>query len=163
MTLIGIDPGPVRSAAVLLIDGQVAATYFAQSQYLIDWLFRRHAESRPLHIACEHIQCMGMAVGATVFETAYWVGEYRHSARLMDAPFLKVFRGEVKMHLCGSMRAKDGNIRQALLDRYGEVGTKKAPGPMFGMSGDLWSALAVATTAADKLACEAILTAQGKV
>ena len=34
---------------------------------------------------------------------------------------------EEKMNLCGSMKAKDSNIRQALIDRFGEVGTKKNP------------------------------------
>lgn len=59
-------------------------------------------------------------------------------------------RRAVKLHLCGSMRAKDGNIRQALVDRFGgqaqAVGTKKAPGPLFGLSSHRWSALAVAVT-----------------
>jgi hypothetical protein len=35
-----------------------------------------------------------------------------------------------------------------LIDIYGEVGTKKNPGGTFGMSGDKWAALAVATAAA---------------
>jgi hypothetical protein len=42
------------------------------------------------------------------------------------------------------MRAKDANIRQALIDKLGAVGTKKAPGPLYGISGHLWAALAVA-------------------
>jgi len=57
-----------------------------------------------------------------------------------------VFRRDVKMHLCGSARAKDANIRQALLDRLGPVGTKKAPGPLYGVKSHIWAALAVAVT-----------------
>jgi len=60
----------------------------------------------------------------------------------------------VKLHLCGSARAKDTNIRQALIDRYGgsaAIGKKAAPGPLYGVSKDVWSALAVAVTAADTL------------
>jgi hypothetical protein len=60
-----------------------------------------------------------------------------------------VFRRDVKLHLCGSARAKDPNIRQALLDRFGPVGTKKAPGPLYGVKSHIWSALAVAVTASE--------------
>jgi len=60
----------------------------------------------------------------------------------------------VKLHLTQTRRAKDANIRQALIDRYGPgkalaVGLKATPGPLYGLTGDCWSALAVAVTAAD--------------
>jgi hypothetical protein len=48
-------------------------------------------------------------------------------------------------------RAKDQNIRQALIDRLGPPGTKKNPGPTYGVTSHMWSALAVAVTAHDKL------------
>ncbi|HET6477318.1 MAG TPA: hypothetical protein VFH93_14740 [Thermoleophilia bacterium] len=44
---------------------------------------------------------------------------------------------------------KDANIRQALLDRFGgpaAVGRKAAPGPLYGIARDVWSALAIAVT-----------------
>jgi hypothetical protein len=47
------------------------------------------------------------------------------------------------------MKAKDGNIRQALIDRFGPVGTKKNPGWFYGFSGDVWQAYAVGVTYAD--------------
>ncbi len=62
-------------------------------------------------------------------------------------------RFDVKLHLCGNARAKDTNIRQALIDRFGgiegkskAVGTKKAPGPLYGCKSHMWAALAVAVT-----------------
>jgi hypothetical protein len=64
-----------------------------------------------------------------------------------------VYRREVKTNLCGSMKAKDGNVRQALIDRFGgkekAIGKKKTPGPLYGFSADVWQALAVAITFAD--------------
>ena len=54
------------------------------------------------------------------------------------------------MNLCYDSRAKDGNIRQALIDRFGPVGTKKAPGWFYGVSKDVWAAVAVGVTWADK-------------
>jgi hypothetical protein len=55
-----------------------------------------------------------------------------------------VYRNAVKLHICGTPRAKDPNIRQALIDKYGAPGTKKNPGPTYGVSSHLWSALAIA-------------------
>jgi hypothetical protein len=56
------------------------------------------------------------------------------------------------MFLCGSMKAKDSSIRQAIIDRYrkpdGKCPTKKG-GPLHGISGDCWAALAVALTVRD--------------
>ena len=62
----------------------------------------------------------------------------------------RIKRLEVKLWLCHDSKAKDANIRQALIDRFGPVGTKNNPAPMFGMAGDMWAALAVAVTWWDK-------------
>jgi hypothetical protein len=101
-------------------------------------------------VACEHIQCFGLPVGAEVFECAYWIGDFRCSCKNKGTLFLPVYRSEVKMHFCHSMRAKDANIRMVLIDRLGAPGTKKNPGPTYGIKGDIWSALAIAVLAFDK-------------
>ena len=69
---------------------------------------------------------------------------------------MKVYRKEVKLALCNSLRARDSNIRRALLDRFGPtrkqaVGTKARPGPLYGVKSHIWAALAVAVTHADTL------------
>jgi hypothetical protein len=91
-----------------------------------------------------------MAVGREVFETVFAIGMFSQHVRGIRL----VPRRDVKMHLCQSPRAKDGNIRQALLDRCGVVGTKKSPGPLYGISQHRWSALAVAVTAFERDATE---------
>jgi hypothetical protein len=98
-------------------------------------------------VVIEMVASYGMAVGASVFETCVTIGRFvQLFSRL---PVSMMYRKDVKMHLCNSMRAKDANIRQALLDRLGPQGTKKNPGPTFGVSKDIWSALACAVTFAD--------------
>jgi hypothetical protein len=94
-------------------------------------------------IAIEMIASYGMAVGADVFQTCVEIGRF---VEVAGEHVSLVFRRDVKMHLCGSARAKDANIRQALLDRLGPVGTKKAPGPLYGVKSHIWAALAVAVT-----------------
>lgn len=112
------------------------------------------ASIRPFDtVVIEGIESFGMAVGKEVFETVFWSGRFAEKAGV----FHRVFRKQVKLHLCGSMKAKDPNIRQALIDRFGGVegkakaiGKKAEPGPLYGIKSHIWSALAVAVTYSDR-------------
>jgi hypothetical protein len=95
-------------------------------------------------VVIEMVACYGMPVGAEVFETCTWIGRYLELAEQLEMKTARIFRREIKIALCGSMKAKDANIRQALLDIYGPQGTKKNPGKTYGVKGDEWAALAVA-------------------
>jgi hypothetical protein len=97
-------------------------------------------------VACEMIASYGMAVGASTFETCVWIGRFIEVARVEVE---LIYRKDIKLFLCGTMRAKDANIRQALLDRIGPHGTKAQPGPTYGIKSHTWAALAVAVFAAN--------------
>jgi hypothetical protein len=149
MLILGIDPGPTESAWVRW-DSKTEAILdmmICHSDYLIEEIGRYPFDV----LAVEHIQCQGMAVGKTVFETCYWIGEVRQWARTMAVKWFPVMRSDVKMHWCGSPRAKDPNIRQAIIDRFGAPGTKANKGKLYGVKRDLWSALAIAVYAGDML------------
>ena len=100
--------------------------------------------------AIEIIESYGMAVGRDVFETCEWIG--RFTACACGIPVKYVYRLEEKITLCNSSKAKDANIRQALIDTYAKFdfkngrGTKATPDTLYGFHADVWSALAVATT-----------------
>ncbi len=153
MRLLAIDPGTTESAWLI---------YDTETRVPVEWdkalnervlVFLDSSDADQL--AIENVASYGMTVGAEVFSTCIWIGRFseawrRRSGRL---PML-VFRRECKLHLCGSARAKDANVRQALIDRYGPgretaIGRKASPGVLYGVSGDVWSALAVAVTAAE--------------
>lgn len=78
-------------------------------------------------LVIEMIASYGMAVGQTVFETCVWIGRFVEIASFNNIKFEYIYRKDEKMNLCYSMKAKDSNIRQALIDRFGPVGTKKNP------------------------------------
>ena len=142
MRLLAIDPGPEKSAW-LVLDGTTPTAWGIDLN-----------EDVPLtpgdHLAIEMVQSFGMAVGAEVFETVFWIGRFVEAWQQTFRGYTRVYRKDVKLHMCGTPRAKDANIRQALIDRYGgkeaAIGTKKAPGPLYGIKADLWSALAVGIT-----------------
>lgn len=73
------------------------------------------------------IASYGMSVGKEVFETCVWIGRFTELAVLQNIDVEYIYRAEEKMNLCHTMKAKDTNIRQALIDRFGVVGTKKNP------------------------------------
>ena len=78
-------------------------------------------------VAIEMIASYGMAVGKEVFETCVWIGRFKEIAEFNNIKVEYIYRKDEKMNICHSMKAKDSNIRQALIDRFGEVGTKKNP------------------------------------
>ena len=145
MKILAIDPGPVTSACVIWGNGHVYDGIEVKNETLLANLAANTVRGAEL-CAIEMIACYGMPVGKEVFETCVWIGRFRERAQ-MQVQF--VYRADVKMHLCHSMRAKDANIRQALIDKHGPVGTKKSPGKLYGISGHLWAALAVADFAGE--------------
>lgn len=155
MKVLGIDPGTEKSALVLL-DGK-RVTWFATlpNAEVVHVLGSSDVPDnrQPQLIGIEMIASYGMPVGAEVFETCVWIGRFIEAYN-GTAPIERIKRIEVKSHLCHSGKAKDGHIRQALIDRYGgkekAIGRKKTPGPLYGISEHEWAALAVAVTVADQ-------------
>ncbi len=91
-----------------------------------------------------------MPIGESTIRSITWNGRYIQSALDKNIPVYPIYRKEEKINLCHSMKAKDSNIRQALIDRFGEVGTKKNQGFFYGFKKDIWSAFAVGCTYLDK-------------
>jgi len=146
--ILGIDPGPKEHAFVWW-DWQEKRVVELQTRPSFEVLYsstQRSLLANVQDIACEWIESYGMAVGQEVFRTVAGIGWL---AGTIGREVRMVPRKAVKMHLCNSMRAKDANIRQALIDRFGSQGTKKSPGPLFGVSSHYWAALAVAVYAAE--------------
>lgn len=141
--ILAIDPGPLKSAFVRWDGERVIDCAWIDNHEIRDVIAMNR---RKRTIAIEMIASYGMAVGADVFSTCVEIGRMVEAA---GGSVSLVFRRDVKLHLCGSARAKDANIRQALLDRFGPVGTKKTPGPLYGVKSHIWSALAVAVTASE--------------
>lgn len=154
MRILSIDPGSTDSAYCIYDTVEDRPIQFSKLDnsllaaiILTDDRFER--------VVCEMISSYGMAVGDTIFETCTWVGSYRQACRDRSPGlgFEYMFRKDVKMHLCQNMRATDANIRQVLLDRFGDPGTKtnkkRPPGVLFGMKADEWAALSVAVTWSD--------------
>jgi len=142
--IFAVDPGTTESAWLATNNGLIHRHGMLGNEHLVQTLKTWCPGDE---LAIEMVASYGMPVGREVFETCVWIGRFIEAWK---GSWSFVYRRDVKLYLCGSMKAKDGNIRQALIDRYGgkekAVGNKKNPGPLYGISGDVWSALAIALT-----------------
>lgn len=141
-SILAIDPGTTESGWCVFKQGKVLASGVASNDDVLDMISGGLGDE----MAIEMVASYGMAVGKEVFETVLWIGRFQQARRTPEAVRL-IYRKDVKMHLCGSTRAKDANVRQALIDLIGPRGTKKNPGPTYGVTSHAWAALAVAVTA----------------
>lgn len=153
MTILAIDPGTTQSGWCVFDGGRVEASGVMPNGEMLDYVQCMRFEINGCRLAIEMIASYGMPVGREVFETCVWIGRFKQAWHAPDAVEL-VYRKDVKMHLCGTMKAKDANVRQALLDMFPrtgggktpQVGTKGQPGPLYGVSSHAWPALGVAIT-----------------
>lgn len=120
----------------------------------------------PAYLVIERVAGYGRPVGDEMFETVYWSGKFSEAWEVRGFVCERVLRKEVKLVLLGNTNQKnpDGPIRQALIDQFGGQdvaigkppilkGKKKRPdtrGPLWDVVKDIWAALAVAVTFADR-------------
>lgn len=154
--ILAIDPGNIESAFVVL-DKNLKPINFGKinNEELITEIYENNFIECD-YFVIEMIASMGMAVGQTIFDTCVWIGRFSEAIEstygIHASETKYIFRKEEKMNLCGSTRAKDGNIIQALIDRFapGEQnkgkGIKKLPGWFYGFKKDIWQAYAVGVT-----------------
>ena len=151
--ILGIDPGPTHCGFVL---------YDATAQRVIE----SHKQIEVVEaitgidiyagrvdlVAIEMVQSYGIA-GASLLQTARSVGRLEQAATGLRLPTRLVYRREVlrALDVTGNGN-RDSLVRQRLIEMHGgerraAMGTKKAPGPLYGVSSHAWAALAVAVAA----------------
>ena len=163
MTILAIDPGTTESAYVLLVDEIIekfGKVLNADMLPIIESIKGRHDSI----CVIEEVRSYGMAVGQEVFRTVFWTGMFAREWGEDGLRFLG--RKQVVIHVCGQPKAKDANVRQAMLDRWGPAKvervthgtdrkgkpttkTVKVDGPTAGISKDVWAALAIASMTLD--------------
>ena len=160
--ILAIDPGTERSAWVSYdIHTKLPSQFDITDNQTLLKMLERDPEIDDIFysvdvLAIEMIASYGMPVGKSIFETCAWIGRFEQAFGWVKCK--RIYRIEVKSQLCRNSRAKDSNIRQAIIDRYPptgggkcpQIGTKKQPGPLYGVRSDIWAALAIAITYAEK-------------
>ena len=140
MKILAIDPGSTESAYCVIDADTYEPLSFGKQDN--NWLLGFMDTQGALFgkVIIEMIASYGMAVGKEVFDTCEWYGRFvQLYCDTNENPKIEyVFRKDVKINLCNSMKAKDSNIRQSLIDRFGVVGIKKNQGWFYGFKKDIW-------------------------
>ena len=169
MRILAIDPGSEKSGFVLLRPGPRLITDHGE---VIDsgklpneelrQRIREHGFGRVDVGVIEFTKPRGERAYAQLFEALFWAGRLAECLERCSVveSWERLDRIEVKKHLTGKTGGKDANdsaIIAVLVDRFGgiggraaAVGTKANPGPLYGVTGDAWQALALAVTWADQ-------------
>lgn len=151
MTVFAIDPGSSQSGVVTWDGGRV----------LYAGVLSNHEVLNEIQMTCRSVDVLaieevghfgtGMPAGKDVFRTVRWAGRFEQcwAERRGEESVQYVLRPTIKTHLCGTPRAKDANVGQALRDRIGPKGTQKNKGPLYGVTSHAIQALALAVYVTD--------------
>lgn len=157
--ILAFDPGNEQTAYCLIDRETRKPIEFGKvkNEDALRYMYATNgAARRATAVIIEMVASYGMAVGASVFQTCVMIGRLTEAANNIGVPVEYVYRMEEKMAICHDSKAKDANIRQALIDRFAQhdfkngKGTKKDPDWFYGFAKDEWSAYAVGITFLEK-------------
>lgn len=149
MRIFAIDPGNVTSSWVLL---ETSATWPPRLEdYALDeenaLLEARLHRARWDVAVIEMVRSYGRPVGSEIFETCVWIGRFEKAIDASTASRARIGRQEMKSALGLTMKTSDSGVRACMLDIYGgkdvALGSKTRRGPLWGVTEDVWAALAV--------------------
>lgn len=157
--ILSIDPGNIESAFTIITRDTCEPLHFGKwdNEELITEIREMAIDWNVDDVVIEMIghYGTGMPAGKTVFDTCVWIGRFIQA--LQPRPVDLIKRATVKTHLCGVAKAKDGNVMQALVDRFAPdtpnrgKGNKAEPGFFYGFSKDIWQAMALGVYRADNV------------
>lgn len=76
-------------------------------------------ETKAIRLLIETPKPRGMPTAGEEMETLIHIGRFIQTWSQLGGRYSYVFRQEVKLHICGSARAKDPNVNQAIRDMFG--------------------------------------------
>lgn len=142
MIIIAIDPGTHASGYVEM-DGN-GRIILADKEVPNEEVLNTMRTLWPgVAVAIEMMSFQGPSrmVGAETFETCVWIGRFEEAAHPCKTALV------TRSAVLKALGAKnDSQVAFALRELYGgqktAVGSKRAPGPLYGVSGHAWQALA---------------------
>lgn len=166
--LLGIDPGTTQSAYALYAVGAKAASLSKKADNLVILNDLKNLSFVADFMVMEQLKAYGHA-SDSLFFTAMWTGRFISAWLSGDKEgerYTLLPRKTIVAQLCGTVRAKDKDVRMALVDYFTSIGakqgggkipvigTKKSPGTLFGYSQDRWAALSAAVCWHQFTACD---------
>ena len=158
--ILAIDPGNKQSGYAILDTDYKPVDFGKIDNTTLKSIIRQAVWSKRVdRVVIEMVASYGMPVGETVFDTCVWIGRFTEliaQCPTQDTEITYVKRKEYIVDLIGSVKAKDSNVIQYLIDRFAKdtpnrgKGTKDNEGWFHGFKADVWQAYAIAVWALDK-------------
>lgn len=158
--VFAIDPGNEQSAWCIMSEDYKLLDFNKQpNKEVMETMCSRLKNTETVvsligRVVIERVASYGMPVGREVFDTCEWIGRFSQEAEKL-VPVDYIYRKDEKLYLCHDSRAKDANIRAALIERFAQHdlkngrGTKGNPDYFYGVKADIWASIAVACTFLD--------------
>lgn len=154
--VLGIDPG-TNNSGVVLFDPNIPAVLMTNGAMpnnevmsLLNDMVGPAVSGNSTIVALEVIKAIYSGhVGKETIQTIRFTGAVEAVCEIHKLTLFELSPQEVKAKLCHAPSAKDPAVRQALIDRFGPVGTKTNPGALHGVHSHAWRALAVAVAVSD--------------
>lgn len=149
MKILCIDPGPEKSGVVIFDEAEMSLVFTCHNLSNQALLVLIDVGPPCDKMVFEMMSNYGTPIGASVLDAVLWSGMFMHAFGRENV--IGVYNSNIRLDLCGNVRVGESNIRQAVIDHFPatgggktpQIGTKKAPGPLYGMKSHAWSALAV--------------------
>ena len=153
MIIVGIDPGPEK-CGFCVYDTESRKVIEAKKDLpVVEVLAGIDIYSSQADlVGIERVQSYGIP-GSTLLRTSEVVGRLWQCSESLRLPTVLLYRREVLRGLDVTGKGnRDSLVRERLIEMHGGTrklaqGTKKEPGPLYGVASHAWSALAVAVVA----------------
>jgi len=136
--ILGIDPGPEKSAAVLWSPslGEIIRHETLDNEFICASL-----KLGGFHLVqIEDLEYRGLKIGGSTLETARWIGEFRRICKDHKIDYRLVPPSMVRIYHCGVAAVNRTNVWHAIIERFGgwetAMGRKATPGPLYGFRGN---------------------------
>lgn len=158
MIIWGIDPGPKESAVVIVGAGpplHICRKWSEENSTLETSIANSGYVRGYVNIAIESMTPQGRkGIAQVTIDTIRWIGRFEAACNRGCVQWKSIPRNTVRTRLAGP-QGNDASVRRTLIDLWGgkarAIGTKAAPGPLYGITGHQWAALAVAVVYAREL------------
>ncbi len=150
--ILCVDPGATHSGVAFLENGMLRWSDSAMPNgALLEKL--KYLKDKGGAIAMEEFESYKLAIGQPSVQTIFWSGRFYEAS---GWPVELFTRKEVKIFMLGRVGVKNSKkaTRDALLTLYPadgggktpQIGTKRKPGPLYGLTGHAVSAMEVGIT-----------------
>jgi hypothetical protein len=150
-TVIGIDPGS-KESAIIGWNGKKILFHAHANNSNILWEIEMTVPKADDCFMIIELPTLyqSQPMGKDIVQTVLWCGIFHHAFGMGRSTFVK--RPDVVLYFTGRRNENKAAVNLAIRDRIGGKGTKKEPGPLFGITGQhKMDALAIAVMSFDQM------------